>query len=245
MDVAVDEATKWDVLSVATSGAALVGTIVALRFGASPHRWGPVVGFLALWAGAANYVVAANLAARRRALRLQTFSPPIGALLSRPPWILWRDPVGVVGVGAALGAVAAGLGFPSVGVGILLTLAGSGLLPLLFPGPVGLTFETSGLRVHVRGDAACFVPWTSIVEVTLTGPAHHRVVNVRIVDPGRTVATVAPDSPANRRRIEMLFLLGEPRGVAISLHPWTGGLDGPTLLRVIREVTGSPSQRAN
>jgi hypothetical protein len=250
--VAVDEATGWDVFSVATSGAALLGTAVALRFGASPHRWGPVVGFLVLWAGAANYAVLANLAARRRALRLQTFSPPRGVLLSRPLWILLRDPVGVAGVGAALGAVAAGLGFPSVGAGILLTLGALAFVPLLLfasgaiiSGAIGLTFEATGLRVHVRGAAACLVPWTSMVEVTLTGPAHHRAVNVRIVDPRRVIASVVPDNLRNRQRIEMFFWMGEPRGEALSFNPWTGGIDSPTLLRVLREAKGEPLQQAN
>lgn len=211
-----------------------------------------MVGFLVCWAGAANYNVLANLSARRRALRLQTFSAPIGRVLSRPLWILLREPVSVAGVGAALGAVTAGLGFPSVGVGILLTFVATAFVPLLLfvsgtvgSGASGLTFESTGLRVHVRGEVACLVPWTSMVEVTLTGPAHYRSVNVRIVDPGRVIASVVPDSPRNRRCIEMFFWMGEPRGEAMSLNAWTGGLDSLTLLRVLRAAKDGPSQQAN
>src|SRR6185312_11008551 len=175
--------------SLAASSAALSGLVIALRGGASAHRWGPVVVFAALWTACASYVVLASLAAGRRALRLRTFSVPPGVVLFRPTWLLIRTFLEVTGFGAALAAAVAAFGFPSVGAGILLPFVGSGAL-LLSPflrEPVGLTFEDLCLRVHLRKNVSFVIPWRSILEVSQTGPAHHRPVNVRVVDPRRAI----------------------------------------------------------
>lgn len=245
--VAVDQTTRWEVGSLVVGGGVLIGTAVAIRHGASARHWGPVVVFAALWTTCASYVVLASLAARRRALRLRTFSAPLGVALRRPTWLLVRTFVEITGGGAALASAVAALGFPSVGAGVLLPIAGSGaiwLSPFLRE-PVGLTFEGACLRVHLSKNTTFVIPWQSVVEVSQTGPAHHRPVNVRVVDPGRTIASVQPDNPRNRGRVHTRFELGEPRGHAISLDPWTGGLDSDTLARLIRSALGTREPAIN
>ncbi len=148
----------------------------------------------------------------------------------------------VVGIGAALATVAAGIGFPGVGFGIQLAI---GAMSLTLIAPFffkirALTFEVSGLRVHGRR-TQFFVPWTSVVDVGLTGPARNQSVNLQIVDPGRVAASVIPDSPQNRTRVQFLFEIGNPRGRALSIGDWTAGLDAATLVRLVRErMNGRP-----
>lgn len=245
--VTVDRTTRWEVGSLVVSGGVLIGAVVAIRRGASPHRWGPVIVFAALWAACALYVVLASLAARRRALRLRTFSAPLGIALRRPIWLLVKTFVEMTGFGAALASAVAALGFPSVAAGVLLPIVGSGVFSILpfITEPAALTFEGACLRVHLSKDTTFVIPWRSVVEVSQTGPAHYRPVNVRVVDPGRTIASVEPDNPRNRGRVHTRFELGEPRGQAISLAPWTGGLDSDTLARLLRSAIGAREPAIN
>jgi len=245
--VAVDQTTRWEMGAVALSGGVLIGTVVAIQHGASARRWEAVVIFDALWTACAIYVVLASLAARRRASRLRTFSAPRGVALRRPAWILVKNFVEITGFGTALATAVAAFGFPSVGAGVLLPIAGSGaiwLSPFLRE-PVALTFEEACLRVHLSKNITFVIPWRSVVEVGQTGPAHYRPVNVRVVDPSRTIASVEPDTARNRGRVQMRLELGEPRGQAISLEPWTAGLDSDTLARLIRSAIGAREPAIN
>ncbi len=247
--MAIDRTSRWDVFSIVASGAALVGTLVALHLGASPHRWRPVVLFAALWSACATYGVLTSLAVRRRALGLRTFSAPVGGRLSCPIWILMQEFAAMLSLGAGLAFAVAAFGFPSVAVGVLVPIAGIGMLTTLPFVPVprvdGLTFEPSGLRVHLPMGAQFFVPWTSVVDVIQSGPAHHRPVKLRVVDPRRTIASVSPDTPRNRGRVHMLLEMGEPRGEAVYIEPWTAGLDSDTLLRLLRAAIAPATALAN
>lgn len=245
--MAVDQTTRWEVGSLVVSGTALIGTVVAIHRGASAHRWGPVVVFAALWVACALYAALASLAARRRAFRLRTFSAPLGVVLRRPAWLLARTLVEIVGFGAVLAAAVAAFGFPSVAAGVLLPVAGTAVFSTLpfIREPVALTFEDVCLRVHLSKNTTFVIPWRSVVEVTQTGPAHHRPVNVRVVDPTRTIASVEPDTARNRGRVHVRFELGEPRGQALSLDPWTAGLDSDTLARLILSAIGTHEPAIN
>ena len=245
--VAVDQTTRWEVGSLVVSGAALIGTVVAIRRGASAHRWGPVAVFAALWVACALYVALASLAARRRAFRLRTFSAPLGVVLRQPAWLLARTLAEIIGFGVVLAVAVAAFGFPAVAAGLLLPVAGTAVFSVLpiIREPAALTFEDECLRVHVSKNTTFVVQWRSVVEVGQTGPAHHRPVNVRVVDPSRTIASVEPNTARNRGRVHTRFELGEPRGQAISLEPWTAGLDSDTLVRLIRSAIGARESAIN
>jgi hypothetical protein len=227
------------------SGVALGGVFAAIAAGVAPHRLRPVAAFLVLWFGGGSYGLLARRAMRRRAARLQRAPLPQGVRLARPLWIPLADSLDVIGIGAALGAVAAAVGFPGVGVGIALAFGVVALAPIIpLLEPAALTFEPTGLRVHVRG-GAFVVPWTAVVDVALTGPARHPSANLRVAAPGQILASVSPDTRRTRQRAELLFLLGTPRGQALAFDNWTAGLDSATLARAVREAMGERPPQVN
>ena len=227
---------SWSVIFLAAIAPALAAVLWGFSVGVSPHRLWPVAAFLMVWVSGASTVVIVENASRLRALRLRSVSVPLGVRLGTPVWISLREVAGVVAVGAAFATVAAAFGFPGVGVGIQLVL-GALSVPLILPiyTVSALTFESAGLRVHGRRSAQFVVPWTSVIEVGFSGTADNQSTSVQIVDPGRVIASVSPDSPRNRFSVELLFELGNPRGRGLHLGDWTAGLDAPTLVRAIRE----------
>jgi len=242
----LNKKNTWDVVSLGVGAAVLAAVFWAISAGVSPHRLWPVAGFLFVWVGTASYVVLVKRALRRRALRLRSAPVPLGVRLVKPGWLSLHEVASVVGVGAALAALAAGLGLPGIGFGIQLGLGvmSLGLLAPVFHRVRALTFEPTGLRVHDRV-AEFLIPWISVLDVGLTGPAENQSVNIQIVDPGRVVASVIPDSPRYRRRIQFLFELGNPRGRALSMGDWAAGLDAPTLVRAIRERMRGQTELVN
>ena len=152
-----------------------------------------------------------------------------------------------LGAGALLGAVAATLGFPGVGLGALLTCAVLGLgLPFAEFGmsPRGLTLQSSGLRVHFRG-VTFLVPWTTIARVEQVGPDHSQMIRLRVRDAAVVVESADPNSPLGRSRVERIVKEGSGPEGQIIFTPWTAGLDGPTLARTIRAAVSGQIGRAN
>ena len=227
---------------VAASFLALAAVLVAMGLGVSPVRLGPVAAFLMVWAGSAGYVALATRARRRRAFRLRSLPVPRGVRLRKPFWIRLDGPLTFLGLIAALGAIVAGLGFPGVGVGVLLALGLIVGFGFLIPGEPrgGLTFEDDGMRLHI-GAVHCLVPWSSISDIEAIGPEGFVMLRMAIADPQGVVDSVSPDTPRNRERFRRLVQgIGSSHGVML-LHPWTAGLDGQTLERAIREgIAGRP-----
>lgn len=162
--------------------------------------------------------------------------------MRKPVWIRLDGPLTFLGLIGALGAIVAAIGFPGVGVGILLSL---GLLVgfgFLIPDEPrgGLTFEDDGMRLHI-GEAHCLVPWSSISNIETIGPEGFVMLRMAIADPQGVVNSVSPDTPKNRERFRSLVQgIGASQGDML-LHPWTAGLDGQTLERAIREgIAGRP-----
>ena len=233
---------SWDLGSWTAAVIALVTIVTAARRGLGLGRTWPAAWFALLWFGATSYVLLAARASRRRAGRLRTASVPQGVMLVRPIWIPLQETFQVAAVGAALGMGAALVGFPWVGVGIVLPLGALGILMAgPFAGARALTFEPAGLRVHLRR-GHCLVPWNAIVNVSATAAAPSRVafVNIEVADSRAIYASLAPDTEKTRSALWVLLALGKPAGRTFWFGEWTAGLDSETLARAIREATGLP-----
>ena len=233
---------SWDVGSWVAALIALAATVVAARRGAGPGRTGPAACFALLWFGATSYVLLAARASRRRAARLRTASVPQGEMLVRPMWMPLQETFQLVAVGAALGVGAALVGFPWVGAGMVLALGALGIViaaPLT--GARALTFEPSGLRVHLRR-GHCLVPWGAVADVSATAAARSRVafVSIEVSDPAVIYASLAPDTQKTRTALWVLLALGKPAGRTLWFGEWTAGLDSETLARAVREAMGRP-----
>jgi hypothetical protein len=242
----LNKENAWEVVSLGLGAPALAATLWAISAGVSPHRLWPVAGFLFVWVATSGYVVLVKKAIRRRVLRLRSAPVPLGVCLVKPVWISLHEVATVVGMGAMTATVAAGVGFAGVGLGIQLAIGAISLTwiaPVYFR-PRALTFELTGLRVHGRA-TQFLVPWTSVVDVGLTGSAQNQSANLQIVDPGHIATSVIPNSRQNRSRVQYLFELGHPRGRALSFGDWTAGLDAQTLVRFVREQTNGQLDRAN
>jgi hypothetical protein len=233
---------SWDAGSWVAALIALVAIAATVRGGVEPGRTGPAAWFALLWFGATSYVLLAGWASRRRAMRLRAASVPQGVMLVRPIWIPLQETLQIVAVGAALGVGVALVGFPWVAIGIVLALGalGAGMATPL-TGTMGLTFEPSGLRVHLRR-GHCLVPWSAVIDVSATPAARSRraSVNIEVADSSAIYASLAPDVQKTRSALWVLLALGKPSGRALWLAEWTGGLDGETLARAVREAVGRP-----
>lgn len=234
---------RWEMVFVLPSFVALAAALGAIRAGFSPDRLWPVADFLMVWAGSASYVSLASKATRRRAFRLWRTPVPRGVRLRKPIWIALDTFFMLVGLSAALGTVTAAVGFPGVGVGMALALGGILTFPAVSGfGATALTFEDTGLRVHI-GSTQCLVPWTSISDTEAIGPDGFQLIYLSITDPDRIVASVVPDTPRNRKRVQRLFGQAGALQGSLMLDHWAAGLDGRSLLRAIREgMNGSPDQ---
>jgi hypothetical protein len=231
-------------LFLASSLLALVGVLAAIGAGFSPHRLWPIADFLLVWAGSATYIALANKASRRRAFRLRNVPVPRGVRLRKPIWIRLETFLTLICLGAIVGTIAAAIGLPGVGLGIALVPAAIGAFTVftgLF-GPSDLTFESSGLRLHI-GSGHCLVPWASVKEIEGGGTGTFALIRVTITDPNQVVDSVSPDTPRNRRRVERLLFQRLGTTAEILLGQWTAGLDGELLFRAIREgMAGRPPQ---
>jgi hypothetical protein len=236
---------SWEAASGVTSLVALAGVLGTIAAGIARHRIWPVALFSALWFASASYVILGQLATRRRAARQRTGQVPFDVRLNRPLWIPFVDACRFLAVAGPLGALAAIIGYPSVGTGIVLAL---GLMGLATIAPVGsaagLTFESTGLRVHGRR-GQFFVPWTSVIEVELSAPSPNPSTNLHVAGPQQILSSLTPDTPRNRQGAELLFHLGNPRGQALRFWNWTAGLDSASLVRAVREATGERERIAN
>jgi len=209
--------------------------------GLAPGRTAPAAAFALLWLAAATYAVVARWALRRRVARLRTAVIPRGVVLRKPIWIAMRDGFQLVAAGAAVAAGASLVGFPSVGLGVVLTMAALGVFfTYMGRDEPGFQFEPSGLRLHLRRGAQCVLPWTDVVSVaaTETTRSHIAWVDVEVADPASVFASLVPDTPRARTALWLLFALGKPNGRALKFHEWSGGVDAATLARAIREATG-------
>jgi hypothetical protein len=214
----------------------LVCVMLAIAGGASPQRWRPVAGFLAVAATAPITFWLDMRMQRRRMWRLRTSDVARGVRLTQPFWIRLSLVFPMAGVGALPAAVAAAVGFPGVAIGVFLTFAAlAAWMPFVQFGmsPRALTFDAGGLRVHIRG-GSFVVPWTTIAGVECIGPDHMQMVRLRLSDTTALVAS-APSRPRVRAAVETLVREGGGPQGRLTFMPWTAGLDGPTLARTIRD----------
>jgi hypothetical protein len=208
----------------------LLVVLLALAAGAPWRRLGPVAAFLLVDIVAAIGERAGAFLALGRAWRLRHREVPWGTRLRRPLWMLLPETSLAVMVGAILATVAAALGFPGVGFGVLLTFVAFAVWMALLErlgSPAALTFEPAGLRAHMAG-ASFLVPWTDIARVGRLGPEHMQMIMLHIRDARAVVDSAEPRDLRTKARVRRC--LGDGR---FALWPWTGGLDGPTLVRTI------------
>jgi hypothetical protein len=234
-------------LSVGLPLAALGSVLLALASGAPPGRWWPVAAFLGVTLSASLYYWAFLRMSFRRSQRLRQIEVSWDVRLTKPLWISLMMAFLPLGAGALLGAVAATLTFPGVGLGALLTFIVVGLgvsFAELGMSPRGLTFEHGGLRVHFRG-ATFLVPWTTIARVEQIGPDHSQMIRLRVTDTAVVVESAEPNSPLGRSRVERIVKEGSGPEGQIIFTPWTAGLDGPTLARTIRAAVSGQIGRVN
>jgi hypothetical protein len=142
--------------------------------------------------------------------------------------------IGLLSLGAALGAVASLLGFLWVGIGILFTFAAFLVFILcttsLFVAG-DITFESTALRIHLpKGEF--LVPWNAIGRIEKLGHDQYHMVGIHITDRRRIIESAKPG--AARKHVEAILSGPEPEGRLV-LTPWIGGLDGVTLARALQE----------
>jgi hypothetical protein len=243
--VSSERRVSWEAGFWIASAVALAGVCVMLALGIARDRMKPVAGFVGLWFGATSYVLLARRAMRARAERLRTAPIPRDVRLTRPLWIPLAESMGVFAIGAALAAAASLVGYPWVGVGIVLPMAAVSL-PMLsaFGDVVGLTFEASGVRLHLRR-GECFLPWTAVLDVHTVGPSHRPSLNVQLAGSTALHASLAPDNRKTQMELYVLLGLGVPSGRALHLGDWSAGLDCATLARALREARGEPVAQVN
>jgi hypothetical protein len=224
----------------------LASVLVALAAGCAPTRLRPVAGFLAVAAAASTYVWATGRRSLRRAHRQKQSDVPWNVRLTKPLWLTLSDSLTLLFPGAVLGAVAAIVGFPGIGVGALLTFAAlSCWLPFANFGMTarGLTFEEGGLRVHLRG-ASFVVPWTSIKAVERLGPEHFSMVRLRLRETQAIVESATPNVPKVRASVELFVREARSEGQVMFI-PWTAGVSGAVLARTIEAGIGGTTGKVN
>jgi hypothetical protein len=231
---------------LATCAVALAAVLVAIGFGLAPRRLWPVAGFLALAIGSFGYSWLASRAQQRRAARLRGAPVPRGVLLKKPLWMRADESLLIVGLIALPATLFAAVGLPSVGVGMLLVAVAAGGLATFFPFMVGgdLALEESGLRLTI-GRSQCLVPWGAITGVEAIGPDHFQMVQLDFEGLDEVVASVAPGTAKNRKRAHDALRGAGTAGGQVTLFPWSGGVDGRTLERAIREGMAGRREEAN
>jgi hypothetical protein len=222
---------RFELVVLVLNLGALAGVLLALALGATPARMWAMAEFLFVGSAAAIYAESAIHLTRRRARAQSGAEVPLGVRLRKPVWMSAGDPLSIMGVAALLGAAAAGAGYASVGVGILLAF-----VVILFvasfaervASPRSITFEPDGLRVYIRG-GSFVVPWKSITSVEVS-----HVVHIRVRATAAVVETAEPDTPRMRARARLALFDGDQPGGKLTLSSWTAGLDGSVLARAIR-----------
>jgi hypothetical protein len=212
------------------------GVLVALAAGVAPNRLRPVAGFLAVVSIAAILSLVDSRAAFRRAWKQRNSEVPWGVLLTPPFWMRLSYPILLLGAGAVLGAVAAALGFPGIGLGALLTLGAVGGMGPFFDSPHGLTFEPDGLRVTLRR-GSFVVPWKTITHLEGIGPDHFTMISMHIGDARPLIESAQPNDPRFRAKVATFVQATQAHQGKLLLMPWTAGLDGQVLVRIITGAT--------
>jgi hypothetical protein len=234
-------------LLLAISGAVALAVVgAAIGAGLRQARLYPVAAFLVVTVVSASYLVVTEHVIRRRASRLAVLPVSGGARLRKPRWLissLLLMPVALVASGAA---VVAGVGFPAVGLGLLLSIGGFGGLfnYAVMDKTLDITFESAGLRIH-RARLSCVLPWTSILELDVWGPASRRRLFVTVADPEAIIASAVPDHPAVRIELKRFIFWRPHYAGRILLPPWTGGLDALSLARAVQRATEGTEVAAN
>jgi hypothetical protein len=98
--------------------------------------------------------------------------------------------------------------------------------------PRALTFEPTGLRLHVRG-GSCVLPWTKIAGIGRAGPDHMQIIELRLRDTDFVIAAAPPIEDRVRSRIRSFVREESGARRKLVLMPWTGGLDGLTIARTV------------
>jgi hypothetical protein len=240
---------RSEVLSFGLHGIALAGVLLAINLGIGPRRLWPAAAFLGVSTAATAYIEAVVHLARRRARKQRDAEVPHGVRLRRPVWMSISDVLWVVWIGSTLGAVAAGAGFPAVGIGILMTVCALVVATAFIPygRDECLTFEPDGLRIHLRG-ATFLVPWEAIHKVDRGGTESHRLLLVQIDALAPVLRSVAPDTPRARMRARIALGEGDDIGGSggkLTFTPWTAGLDGTVLAGAIRAAVDRRHGRLN
>ena len=224
----------------------LAGALVALAVGASAHGLRAVAAFCGVGVAAALYAEIGRALTRRRA-RAQSAAPvPRNVWLRKPLWISAIDGASFLTLATPLAAVAGGLGFASVGAGMVMTIAAFMALGFVLGGIIGaraLALEDDGLRVQIRG-ATFLVRWDAIVDVTRAGHAG-QLLRVSFTGPAGVVAAVAPATARARARVKLTIGAGGSPTATLSLSPWAAGLDGAVLARALGSARAPASDRAN
>jgi hypothetical protein len=238
---------RFELLFVLPAVVALVIVMLAINAGVAPQRLWPVACFVAIWTTSGSLLALANRASRRRAFRQRQRPLPVGVRLRKPLLLRAESIAMATAAGGVLGAIAAALGFPSVGAGITLALVLllSGVTSFGSVGVDGdLTLEEEGLRIHMRS-ASCLVPWSSMSNVEAVGPDHFLSFTVVVADVDRVVASVVPASAPNRARAIALFGGTQVGRGQLYFLAWTAGVDGKVLLTAIQEHIARRPNRAN
>jgi len=223
----------------------LAGVLALLAAGIAPGRLRPVAAFLGLASLASFTFEATRRLNERHMRRLGAADVPWGVRFDKPFWMEGLEISLPVGFGALVGALLAVVGWPSIGVGVLLTFtAFAGAFPYFGRAlsPRGLTFEQGGLRLHgVR--LSLLVPWTSITRVECVGPDHMVLIILHLVDPGAIVAAAQPADEKERARLESLVGTATSPTGKLMLWPGIAGLSGETVARAITAArSGRPGQ---
>lgn len=233
---------RWNAIQWVASVVALIVSIAAVANGFAPDRFRAVFAFATLWAVTASGAVIGRTALRRRAARLKGATVPRGVRLIGPFWIALVDVFEVFVIAGLPGAIAGGVGFSGVGIGIVVALAVM-CIPLVIVEwlwRTDLTFESEVLQVHKR-HFSFSIALSSILDVAIV-PAANPALNVEIAEPHRLLATVEPDSPQHRRRLQNWLAVWSHSGRTLLFFPnWTAGLDSATLSRAISEAKSGPS----
>jgi hypothetical protein len=222
-------------LLVALALLALVVVLGLLAAGAALNRWWPVAGFLVVGNVGILYQLTTGFLARRRAERLPASSVPWDVPLDRPLWL--NESLPYMGSSALVGAIPAALGFPAVGVGLVVALVG------LFGVATAAAGRTSVTRLRFAKDELWAgsrhvwirVPWQAIVDVRHLGPECMRLKVARA-----DALRIEPDSARARWWARFLVL-----DSWITLDGWAGGLDRRTIERAIAQGRGGSPEAPN
>jgi hypothetical protein len=209
-------------------GALLLALAIMAATGGS-SRWKHVVAFLVVSTGVAVFSNVTDLACSWRARRLWMEPFPWFTRLRRPLWITLEEHGIILSFGAAVGAFASLLGFASVGLGIFITFVGvhaavSGAESFYLGND--LTFESNGLRVHLR-KGSFLVPWNCIDRLESVGPGHSQVIMIHLTDRQSVIDSAHPTTL--QPRVSSLVSGG------LLLSSWVAGLDGASLMRALQQ----------